>query len=153
MSSVHSPFKVLVVDDHAGIRHGIGSLVDAEWPRMHCVGAVATAHEALHCARERQPHVVVLDVDLAGEDGLALIPFLQRAARCGIVVLTSLVDVRVSARALRLGADVCMHKTAPASDLLACIERACTQAPCDDGAVPANAGNGTSRAAWDQATE
>ena len=30
--------RVLVVDDHAGVRMGIASLVDAEQPRMGCVG-------------------------------------------------------------------------------------------------------------------
>ena len=50
-----------------------------------------------------------------------LIPSLQRAAPCAVVVLTSLVDERVAQRALDLGAVACLHKTAPATALLACV--------------------------------
>ena len=115
------PVKVLVVDDHAGIRNGITSLINAEWPRMCSAGAAATAGEALTLARERQPDVVVLDVNLAGDDGLALIPVLQRLAPCEIVVLTSLSDPHVAAHARRLGAHACLNKTAPAIELVACV--------------------------------
>ena len=65
----------------------------------------------------------MLDVDLAGEDGLALIPALRRCAPCEVVVLTSLSDPAVAAHALRLGAQACVHKTAPAEELLASLLR------------------------------
>lgn len=115
------PVTVLVVDDHAGIRNGIASLINAEWPRMCSAGAAATAREALALAQDRQPHVVVLDVNLGGDDGLALIPALQRLASCQVVVLTSLADPRVAEHAQRLGAHACMNKTAPATELVASI--------------------------------
>ncbi len=128
------PVKVLVVDDHIGIRNGIASLMNAEWPRISCVGAVATADETLRLAQERQPHVVVLDVNLAGDDGLALIPLLQSLTPCQIVVLTSLSDPHVAARAKRLGAYACLHKTAPATELVACVFAA--HIARDDAASP-----------------
>lgn len=119
--SSQGPVRVLVVDDHIAIRIGISHLIDAEHPLMCSVGAVATAAEALRQARDRQPHVVVLDVDLAGEDGLLLIPALQRSAPCAVVVLTSLADPRVALRAHQLGASACLSKTAPASELMRSI--------------------------------
>ena len=121
---IDSPLRVLIVDDHVGIRIGIASLINAESPSMCCVGAVGTPNEALAHTSELQPDVVVLDVNLAGEDGLALIPALHGSARCAVVVLTSLVDHRISVRAHELGATACLHKTAPATDLLACIAAA-----------------------------
>ena len=137
------PVKVLVVDDHIGIRSGIASLMNAEWPRISCVGAAGTAGEALRLARERQPHVVVLDVNLADVDGLALMPLLQGLARCEIVVLTSLSDPRVAARARRLGAQACVHKTAPATQLVAAVFAA-SQA---GNPASSNAGGALSRCA------
>ena len=112
---------VLVVDDHAATRAGVASLIEAEQPRMRCVGTAGTAGDALAYTRALQPNVVVLDVNLAGEDGLALIPGLHRAAHCAVVVLTSLADPNVAAHALRLGAHACLHKTAPAAELMAAI--------------------------------
>lgn len=117
------PLRVLVVDDHAAIRAGIESLIDAEAPRMRSIGAAATPSDALQQAKEKQPDVVVLDVDLGGEDGLALIPLLHDAAPCGVIVLTSLADASVAERARECGANDCMHKTAPASELLERIAR------------------------------
>ena len=138
--------KVLVVDDHVGIRVGIASLIDAERPRMGCVGAAATVREALARTCELQPDVVVLDVNLGGEDGLALIPALRRAAPCAVVVLTSLADCSVAALALRLGARACLHKSAPAADLIAAIGSAHAVEGTPAGPPPANVGSALSHA-------
>lgn len=113
--------KVLVVDDHAGIRRAVVSLIDAESPRMSSIGSAANAREAIALVQEHQPNVVVLDVDLGGDDGLALIPVLRRLAPCQIVVLTSLTDPSVAEQACRLGAYTCLNKMAPAVDLIAAV--------------------------------
>lgn len=132
--SKQGPVRVLVVDDHASIRTGISRLIDGEAPRMCAVGCVATADEALESVERLQPDVVVLDVNLAGEDGLVLIPALRRLAPCRVVVLTSLSDPAVERMALALGACAHVHKTAPAQVLLDRIEAAHGQPPADDGA-------------------
>jgi DNA-binding NarL/FixJ family response regulator len=118
---IESPLRVLIVDDHIGIRIGVASLIDAASPRMRCIGAAGTPAEALIRASQLQPDVVLLDVDLAGDDGLALIPALQGCSRCSVIVLTSLLDHRIALRASALGARACLQKTAPASELLDCI--------------------------------
>ena len=67
----------------------------------------------------------------AGDDGLALILPLQRLA----VALTSLSDSHVATHARLLGAQACLHKTAPATELMACLfaaHRSC------EGADPSN---------------
>jgi DNA-binding NarL/FixJ family response regulator len=122
--TTHCTVKVLVVDDHTGIRNALTRLIDGEQPHLCSVGSAATGEEALAMARDKQPDVILLDVVLGDEDGLALIAPLLRCARVAIVVLTSLVDSRVAARAQRLGAVECVHKSAPAADLLVCIARA-----------------------------
>ena len=143
---IQDPLKVLVVDDHIGVRNGIASLVDAERPRMCSVGAAANCAQALELARQTQPDVVVLDVDLGGEDGLVLIAALHGIAPCQVVVLTSLSDPHVAAHARRLGASACVHKTAPAADLMACI-LAARPAAGTNGAATLNAGSNLSHAA------
>ncbi|HEX6705502.1 MAG TPA: response regulator transcription factor [Albitalea sp.] len=145
------PVRVLVVDDHAGIRAGISSLVDGEHPSMCSIGVAATANEALVQVQALQPDVVLLDVNLAGEDGLVLIPEMRRTAPCEIVVLTSLMDPHIAAHARRLGARGYVHKTAPASELLASILLArdiTPPSPRDQG--PAIEGVALSHVAGDQ---
>ena len=124
-----SPIRVLIVDDHAGIRTGISSLINAEQPHMCAVGTAATSAEALAQTFALQPDLVILDVNLNGEDGLALIPALHRAAGCDVVVLTSLVDPQVALHAKHLGARACLHKAAPAGELLACIRQSGREGP------------------------
>jgi DNA-binding NarL/FixJ family response regulator/Flp pilus assembly pilin Flp len=121
--SEQQPLRVLVVDDHATIRAGIESLIDAEAPRMHSIGGAANSADALLLAKEKQPDVILLDVDLGGEDGLALIPLLHDTGHCGVLVLTSLADTYVVERARRCGANDFMLKTAPAGELIERIAR------------------------------
>ena len=140
------PIRVLVVDDHTAIRIGVCQLIEAESPGMCCVGAAATTAQALQQTQAHRPDIVVLDVDLAGEDGLALIRLLHDAAPCAVVVLTSLTDLRVGRRALQLGAVACLSKTAPAADLIAAIVAAArpSETPHASGS-PSNPGSGVSR--------
>jgi two-component system invasion response regulator UvrY len=116
--SQSQPISVLVVDDHPGLRTGLTLLINAEHPRLRSVGAAANGSEALQLTRRLQPDVVLLDVELGDEDGLALIPLLQREAPCRVVVLTALSDTRVARRAHGLGASAFLHKSAPATELV-----------------------------------
>lgn len=134
--------SVLVVDDHAGVRAGLVSLIDSVAPALRAVGAAATPEEALSLNQRLQPHVVLLDIDLGGEDGLALIPALRAAGRCEVVVLTSLTDPRAWDRAMTCGAHACLHKTASAGELLGYVLTA----------RPAIAGGGMSCAVQEQVT-
>ncbi|WP_298231769.1 response regulator transcription factor [uncultured Azohydromonas sp.] len=127
------PLSVLVVDDHPGLRTGLTLLINAEFPRLRSAGAAANGAEALQLTRRLQPDVVLLDVQLGGEDGLALIPLLQREAPCRVVVLTALDDARVAQRARLLGASEFTHKTAPAAELM----RLLLQAPREPGLIEA----------------
>lgn len=132
--------RVLVVDDHPGIRTGLTLLVDAERPRLCSVGAAADGAQAQALALEHQPDLVLLDVDLGGEDGLALIPLLRRAAPCRVVVLTALGSAHVAQRAQQLGACAFMHKAAPAQELVAqllALAQALAPDPGDHGGTGA----------------
>jgi two-component system, NarL family, nitrate/nitrite response regulator NarL len=64
----------------------------------------------------RQPRLVLLDVDLAGEDGLALLPELTPHAQ--VIVLTSQLTEQVRQRATRLGARATLSKHESAFFLL-----------------------------------
>jgi DNA-binding NarL/FixJ family response regulator len=62
------PTKLLVVDDHDVIRHGLASLFKDSDVRI--AGEAATADEAVRAARRLKPDVVLLDVLLRGGDAL-----------------------------------------------------------------------------------
>lgn len=112
---------VLLVDDQRAILSGVGALIDSEAPRMRVVGRARDARSALELALGTRPDVIVLDVDLGGEDGLALIPKLRSCCGAAIVVFTGSNTPDVRRRARRLGATGFVSKTAPAAELIAAI--------------------------------
>ncbi len=109
---------VLVVDDHAAVRDGVARLLGCAPLSLREVCTAATSAHALHMAAWLRPDVVVLDVDLGGEDGLALIPQLAPAA---VLVLSAHGDRVTRERAERLGAGAFIEKHQPAAELLAAV--------------------------------
>jgi two-component system, NarL family, nitrate/nitrite response regulator NarL len=116
-----TPIAVLVVDDQLAVREGLARLMTCACIPLRAVCTAATPAEALRMAQIHRPEVVVLDVDLAGEDGLALLVHLSPAA--GVLVLTSHGDAATRARASLLGAMAFIEKHQPAADLLGAIVR------------------------------
>ena len=64
------PLRVLVVDDHPVYRDGLAMLLGSV-PGLAVVGTAADGAEAVRLAREEQPDVVVMDVQMPGMDGIA----------------------------------------------------------------------------------
>lgn len=110
---------VLVVDDQLAVRKGLARLIAAAPLALRFVSTAGTGAEALSLAAQLRPDVVVLDVDLAGEDGLALVAKFPPGT-C-VLVLTSHGDRATRARANALGASAFIEKHQPAVDLLNAI--------------------------------
>src|SRR6516165_4387637 len=96
--------RVLIVDDHGIMRAGLRMLLESH-PGMVVVGEAATCADALTLATGTQPDVIVLDLDLGGENAIASIPMLLRTAPdTRILVLTGVRDPEVHCHAIRQGA-------------------------------------------------
>ncbi|EKP95744.1 response regulator [Thermaerobacter subterraneus] len=66
---VQRPIRVLVCDDHAILRDGIRTLLEAH-PDIAVVGEAADGREAVELARRLQPDVVLLDIGMPGMNGI-----------------------------------------------------------------------------------
>jgi len=62
------PIRVVLLDDHEIVRHGVAELVNAQ-PDMEVVGQAGTAREMLKTVAASNPDVAVLDVRLGEDDG------------------------------------------------------------------------------------
>ena len=78
---------VLVVDDHASFRAAAGALLRAEG--FTVVGEAADGPTALAQAVERRPQLVLLDVQLPGQDGFAVAELLAALPAAPVVLLVS----------------------------------------------------------------
>jgi DNA-binding NarL/FixJ family response regulator len=64
------PLRCLIVDDNAGFRDEMRALLEEQG--ISVVGDAASGNEALRKIGESRPDVVLIDIDLRGESGLAL---------------------------------------------------------------------------------
>ncbi|GJL58281.1 MAG: two-component hybrid sensor and regulator [Nitrospirales bacterium] len=64
-----SGYRVLLVDDHAVVRQGLRSLLDA-WSGIEVVGEAEDGIEAIRLAESLQPDVVVMDINMPHMNGI-----------------------------------------------------------------------------------
>src|SRR5260221_6726738 len=64
--------RVFIVDDHTMFREGLRQLIDCEAGLTVC-GDAPDAAEALRGIRATKPDVIIVDISLAGTNGLDLI--------------------------------------------------------------------------------
>ena len=96
--------RVLVVDDHPVLRAGLEAVLRSE-PGFVCVGTAGDGHELLAALRRARPDVVLLDVRLNDEDGLALCRTVRaETAPPQVVLYTASVDEDLVVGAAAAGA-------------------------------------------------
>ena len=83
--------RVLIVDDHAVVRAGIGLLLARE-PDIEPVGEAGTGREAIFEARSLKPDVILMDVVMPDQTGLEALPTLLREHPETKVLLLSMQD-------------------------------------------------------------
>lgn len=116
-----SQTTLFVIDDHPVLREGIRMLLEAAGD-VRVVGSSATASDAVSPLRELSPDVVLLDLDLGTEDGLAWLPRIAAAApQAKVLILTALRDRARDEEALRAGARGLVLKDAAPEVLLQAI--------------------------------
>ncbi|MFF7580137.1 response regulator [Streptomyces sp. NPDC008061] len=110
---------VVLADDHLVVRAGMRLLL-AQDQAFRIVAESATVPDTLDAVREHRPRVLVLDLTMAGQSSLPMIPALLTASPgTRILVLTMQEDPAFTREALRTGAAGYLLKEAAAEELLA----------------------------------
>ena len=113
-------FPTLVIDDDISFN---AILVRTLTRRGHPARGANDIESALSVAREMQPQQVVLDLNLNGSSGLALIPeLLSINPDCRIVVLTGYASIATAVDAVKLGAVQYLAKPVEIEAILAAFE-------------------------------
>ncbi len=115
---------VLLVDDHAPTLSAIACMLESERPDIEVVGMARDCAGALQLVRESAPDVVVLDLDLAGENSVELIPLLVLKHGVIVIVFTSADDPQTRKRSFSAGAAAFVSKYAPVDELISAIRSA-----------------------------
>ncbi len=113
--------RVMVVDDHAIVRQGLERLL-ATTEDLELVGMAADGAEAIDMAGRVAPDVVLMDLSMAGTDGVeATRQIVAHDDHVRVVVLTSFGEEQRIADALDAGAQGYLLKSIDPDDLLAAI--------------------------------
>ena len=97
-------YKILIVDDHPIVRHGLGELI-ARQPDMQVCGQAGDASQALRQVEVNRPDLAIVDISLNGDNGIELIERIKALYPEVKVLVSSMHDETVFAgRALRAGA-------------------------------------------------
>lgn len=115
--------RLLIVDDHAIIRHGLRRMLERD-PDMVVVGEAGTPEEARAAVAALRPDVVLLDLKLGDDDDAGLsvcrqITTHDPAAR--VLVLTTFLNERLVVAAIRNGAKGYVLKDVDADALVRSI--------------------------------
>ncbi|HMQ31360.1 MAG TPA: response regulator transcription factor [Chloroflexaceae bacterium] len=117
------PIRLLLVDDHELVRTGLLMLLERH-PGMKVVGEAATEDQALAVAAREQPDIILLDLDLGGESGLALLTRrLDVAGAARVILVTGMRNPEEHQRAVQLGAMGLVRKEQAAEALIQAIEK------------------------------
>jgi two-component system nitrate/nitrite response regulator NarL len=115
--------RILLIDDHVVMRTGLRMVIENQ-PGLVVVGEATNRATALEVAEREQPDIILLDLDLGNESGIAFLPDLLNVAQAArVIVLTGIDDAQEYRRAVRLGALGLVLKEQAAEVLVQAIKK------------------------------
>jgi pilus assembly protein CpaE len=124
--SVEQPrerIRVLIVDDIAETRDNLRKLLSFD-AGIEVVGAAASGREGIELANEFRPHIVLMDINMPGMDGItATEAILQDLPATQVVMLSVQGETDYLRRAMMAGARDYLTKPATGDELMSTIRR------------------------------
>lgn len=107
--------SILLVDDDLMFRQGLRTLIEfysnQDESRFQIVGETSSAEQAVKLAVEQHPTLVLLDMELADQDGIAVLTALRQAVYKGaVLVLSGHQEAEWVFRAMQAGAKGYIYK-------------------------------------------
>ncbi len=122
--SIITESSVIVIDDHPLFRKGVADLIAME-PALRLVGEAADGESGIRLARETQPDLILLDMNMKGMDGIATLQRLRAQDLDARVIMLTVSDNEEDVvAALRAGADGYLLKDMEPEDILRALQRA-----------------------------
>jgi two-component system response regulator YesN len=98
-------YRLLIVDDEAGIREGLKKIIPWEEYGIEICGEAENGAEALKMAEALNPNIVFTDIKMPVLDGISFIKALKENSNdCKVVVLSGFSEYELVRQAMRYGA-------------------------------------------------
>ncbi len=115
--------NVLIVDDHEVVRDGVKNIL-GEQATPISFGEASTAPEALRLMTEQNWDLVILDLSLAGRNGLELLKQLKQIdSELPVLILSMHSEEQYARRAFKAGAAGYVTKDSTRSELLEAVNK------------------------------
>jgi len=113
--------KVLIVDDHAVVRHGLKTALESHG--FQVVAEAASINQARAFIAQTNPDALIVDINLPDGSGFDLVSWSRKISPTIAIVVLTLNDGKDYVRAAKLaGANAFIVKNAPLTDVLAALE-------------------------------
>ncbi len=119
------PIRVVIVDDISDTREGLIKLLRFE-KDIEVVGTARSGREGIEAARELQPDIILMDINMPDMDGIAAAEIITREApQSQLIMMSVQSDSDYLRRSMLAGARDFLIKPFDADDLIATIHRVC----------------------------
>jgi DNA-binding NarL/FixJ family response regulator len=113
--------RILVVDDHPIVRHGLKTLLNG-YPAWEVIAEAEDGIEAVEKACALRPDLIILDVSMPRMNGLEACRRIRKSApECEVLIVTQHDSPQMMREALDAGARGYVVKSNAARDLLAAV--------------------------------
>jgi two-component system, NtrC family, nitrogen regulation response regulator NtrX len=114
--------RILVIDDEQGIRAALGQLLEYEGYEVH---TIANAADGIAEYQKWRPHLVFLDVKMAGMDGMEALKKLRELdPGATVVMISGHATIRTAVEATQLGAYEILEKPLDTDRILVMLRNA-----------------------------
>lgn len=114
---------IIIIDDHPMLRKGLTQLLELE-DDLHMIAEVGDSRKALSVVQEHEPDLILLDLNMPGQDGLQTLNQLRNAGvDSRIIVFTVSEDQSDIHRAIHNGADGYLLKDIDPEEFLESVKR------------------------------
>lgn len=96
--------KIVIVEDEAPIREGMGRILKKIDPGYEVAGMASNGKEGLDVIRKTRPDLVILDIQMPDMDGLTMLEIIRKEKiTCKALVLSAYSEFTYARRAIELG--------------------------------------------------
>jgi DNA-binding NarL/FixJ family response regulator len=124
MPALINPIRVVIVDDHVLVRHGLLEILNSE-DDIEVVGEAGDSAGAVTLAGEKRPDIVLLDVEIPGDEVATTVRAIRRLSPSTKLIILSMYDgPTLLQELLALGVNGYLLKSITRQDLVAAIRTA-----------------------------
>jgi DNA-binding NarL/FixJ family response regulator len=126
MDDHSEPTRIVLIDDHALVRQGVRELLETQ-DDLKVVGEAGDSETAVQLIDELRPQVVLLDVEIIGDDVTVTVARMLKLAPDTKILILSMYDGPQLLRKL-LALNICGYllKSASREELISAVRTACS---------------------------